>query len=98
MGYSTQDGALANVSIRERNLLGRGQDLRLGFTLSQKRQEIDLSFTDPYCVDYEVACGFDVFRITRDLLNEARYRQRTTGFGLRTGTGDFTRTIPTSTG
>jgi len=85
VGYSTQDGALANVSVRERNLLGRGQDLRLGFTLSQKRQEIDLSFTDPYCADFEVACGFDLFRTTRDLLNEARYRQRTTGFGLRTG-------------
>jgi outer membrane protein insertion porin family len=85
VGYSTQDGALADIGIRERNLLGRGQDLKLGLTLSQKRQEIDLSFSDPYCADYEIGCGFDLFRITRDLLNEARYRQRTTGFGLRTG-------------
>ena len=29
IGYSTTDGPLANIGIHERNLLGRGQDLRL---------------------------------------------------------------------
>ena len=30
---------LGDISVRERNLLGRGQDLRLSFTLSQRSQQ-----------------------------------------------------------
>ena len=85
VGFSTADGALADIAIRERNLLGRGQDLRLGFVLSQRRQEIDLSFTEPYFLDRNMSAGFDIFRIIRDFQDEAGYDQETTGFGLRTG-------------
>lgn len=85
VGFSTADGALADISIRERNLLGRGQDLRLGFTLSQRRQEIDLSFTEPYFLDRNISAGFDIFRITRDFQRESRFDQENTGFTLRAG-------------
>jgi outer membrane protein insertion porin family len=85
VGFSTADGALADVSIRERNLLGRGQDLKLGFTISQRRQEIDLSFTEPYFLDKNLSAGFDVFRITRDFQRESSFDQENTGFTLRTG-------------
>ena len=34
LGFSTIDGPLASVGIRERNLLGRGQDLRFSATVS----------------------------------------------------------------
>jgi outer membrane protein insertion porin family len=85
VGFSTADGALADISIRERNLLGRGQDLKLGFTISQRRQEIDLSFTEPYFLDKNLSAGFDVFRITRDFQRESSFDQENTGFTLRTG-------------
>lgn len=85
VGFSTADGALADIAIRERNLLGRGQDLRLGFVLSQRRQEVDLSFTEPYFLERNMSAGFDLFRIIRDFQDEAGYDQETTGFGLRTG-------------
>lgn len=65
-GFSSTDGALGNVSVSERNLLGRGQFLRLNFTLASARQEIDLSFTEPHFLDRDIAAGFDIFRITRD--------------------------------
>jgi len=45
VGYSTTDSVLGDISIRERNLLGRGQDLKVGFSLSVRRQQADLSFT-----------------------------------------------------
>ena len=84
-GVSSQDGLLGDISIRERNLLGRGQDLRLGFTASSRRQEIDLSFTEPYFMERNIAAGFDVFRRTLDLQDESSYDRETIGLQLRAG-------------
>lgn len=85
VGFSTSDGALADISLRERNLLGRGQDLKLGLTVAQRRQEVDLSFTEPYFLDKNLSAGFDVFHITRDFQRESRFDQKNVGFTLRTG-------------
>jgi outer membrane protein insertion porin family len=85
VGFSTADGALADISLRERNLLGRGQDLKLGLTVSQRRQEVDLSFTEPYFLDRNLSAGFDIFHITRDFQRESRFDQENVGFTLRTG-------------
>ncbi len=82
-GISSNDGFLGDVSIRERNLMGRGQDLRLGLTISARRQEIDLSFTEPYFLDRDIAAGFDVFRTTADFQDESSFDQRTIGTSLR---------------
>ncbi len=82
-GISTLDGFLGDVSIRERNLLGRGQDLRLGLTFSTRRQEIDLSFTEPYFLDRDIAAGFDVFRKNVDFQDESSFDQDTLGSSLR---------------
>src|SRR3712207_8873597 len=38
-GFSTQDGLLGDIRLRERNLLGRGQDINANFTISQRRSE-----------------------------------------------------------
>ncbi len=83
-GVSTIDGILGEISIQERNLLGRGQDLRLAFTLSSRRQEIDLSFTEPYFLDRNISAGFDAFRKTLDLQRESSFDQDSIGFNLRT--------------
>ncbi len=85
VGYSTADGALGDIGIEERNLLGRGQDLRLGFLVSQRRQAIDLSYTDPYFLDKNMSAGFDVFDWTTNLQQISGYDQKTLGFGLRAG-------------
>ncbi len=84
-GFSTTDGLLGDFSIRERNLMGRGQDLRLGFTISSRSQQLDLSFTEPYFLGRDLAAGFDVFRVTRDVQDESAFDQRNTGFALRLG-------------
>ncbi len=63
VGFSTSDGPLADVSIRERNFLGRGQDLRISTVLSFRSQQVDLSFTEPYFLDKNVAAGIDVFEV-----------------------------------
>ena len=82
-GFSSADGPLADLRIRERNFLGKGQDVLLATTLAGERTEIDLSFTEPYFFNRDLAAGVDVFHVTRDLQEESSYDQRTTGGALR---------------
>jgi outer membrane protein insertion porin family len=82
-GYSTSEQLLGNVSIRERNLLGLGQDLRLAGTLSTRRTEFDISFTEPYFMERKVAAGFDLFHITRENQRQSSYDETKTGGALR---------------
>jgi outer membrane protein insertion porin family len=62
-GFSTTDGPLVDVNIRERNFLGQGKDVRIGTVLSFRSQQVDLSYTEPYFLDRNLAAGFDLFEI-----------------------------------
>lgn len=85
VGYSSDSGPLAEFSIRERNLLGRGQDLKLAFSVSGKKNAVDLSFTEPYFMDREIAAGFDLFRTTQDQQSTSSFSSEQTGMSLRFG-------------
>ncbi len=84
-GFSTSEGPLGDFQIRERNFLGKGQDLSLGATLSGERSAFDVSFTEPYFLDRDLSAGVDAFHTTRDLQEESSYDQERTGAGLRVG-------------
>lgn len=84
-GFSTNDGPLADLRIRERNLLGKGQDLLFSTTIAGERTQFDVSFTEPYFLDRDVSAGFDAFRITQDLQDESSFDQERTGGALRMG-------------
>lgn len=93
-GVSTSVGPLARIQIRERNLLGRGQDLRLGFQLSGISSQIDLSFTEPYFMGRDVSAGADLFRNTLER-EESSFNQKRLGGALRAGYNvtEYTRNI-----
>ena len=84
-GISSSEALIGDITLRERNLLGRGQDLRLSFTASFSRQQLDFSFTEPYFLDREIAAGFDLFRTNRNLQDRSSFDQSLTGGRLRTG-------------
>lgn len=84
-GYSSTDGALLDFSIRQRNLLGTGQDLRLSTMVSSRSFEVDLGYTEPYFLDRDLAAGVDVFRVVRDSRDTITYDLESTGFVLRAG-------------
>lgn len=83
VGFSTVDGPLADLGIREKNLLGRGQELRARAMVASERQQFDLGFTEPYFLGRDIAAGFDVFRIQQDLRQESSFDREVTGFTLR---------------
>jgi outer membrane protein insertion porin family len=84
-GFSTQDGVLGDISITERNFLGRGNFVRLAASISGKRQDIDFSFTDPYFMDRRISAGIDIFSRQVDLEDESSFNLERHGGGLRFG-------------
>jgi outer membrane protein insertion porin family len=84
-GYSTDAGALADVGLRERNLMGTGIDARVNTTIAQRRSQVDLSVTDPSFLDRNLSVGADVFYVVRDLTDYSGYEERRIGFSLRAG-------------
>ncbi|MDP6706124.1 MAG: outer membrane protein assembly factor BamA [Alphaproteobacteria bacterium] len=83
-GVSSSEALIGDITLRERNLLGRGQDLKLRLRASFKRQLIDLSFTEPYFLDRDLAAGFDVYRMQINLQSRSSFDQQLTGGRLRT--------------
>lgn len=84
-GFSTADGPLADFKIREKNFLGRGQELGIATVLSGDRSQVDLSFAEPYFLGRDLRFSMDLFHIQRDLQDESSYDQQRTGFGLNLG-------------
>jgi outer membrane protein insertion porin family len=85
VGYSTAEGPLANIGVRERNLLGTGADLRINTLIAFLTQQADLSFTEPYFLDRNLAAGFDLFAMNNDYQYFAQYNQFSYGLVLRAG-------------
>lgn len=84
-GFSTADGPLADFHIRERNLLGKGQDLGFSATVAGARTEFDISFTEPYFLERDLSAGFDLFHTTKDQQDQSSFDQKRTGGGVRIG-------------
>lgn len=60
-GYSTSDGFIGEVSIGEKNFMGRGHYVRVGGQFGQRARGAEFSFTEPYFLGTRIAAGFDVF-------------------------------------
>ncbi len=86
-GYSTTDGALAEVSISERNFLGRGLFAKASVTYGQYARGYSLSLVEPYLLDYRVALGLDFFQRQQLANNFISYGTKTIGFSPRLGFG-----------
>src|SRR5438270_9429692 len=86
-GYSTSDGALAEVSISERNFLGRGMFAKASVQYGQYARGGSLSFIEPYLLDYRVAGGLDIFYREQLANSYVSYNTKTMGFSPRLGFG-----------
>jgi outer membrane protein insertion porin family len=82
-GYSTADGWLAELSVTETNLMGRGQYARAAVQYGQYARGFEVSFAEPYFLGYRVGAGIDIFakqQLANDFIS---YDTRTIGTNLK---------------
>lgn len=90
-GFSSLERFLVNLSIRQRNFMGRGQELRAAVNYSTYSKSVELGFTEPYVFDRNIALGFDIFRRDYNSFNllgqnrQTTYQVVSTGGQLRAG-------------
>ena len=84
-GFSTDAGALLDVGLSEKNLIGTGIGASINGVLAQKRSSITASVTDPYFLDRNLVTGADLFFIQTNNLGTQPYDEQRIGFALRMG-------------
>lgn len=92
VGYSTTNGALFRVGVTENNFRGRGQRVGFNMGMSQKTQDYNIDFTEPYFLGRRLSAGTDLFMQDQDYEDEASYDTSTIGGRVRFGwnyTDDF---------
>ncbi len=87
LGFSSIENFILDLSLAERNFMGKGQTARLGLKTSALQQQISLSFTEPYFMGRNVAAGADVFYVRTDNNGNRTsfFTSDSKGFSLRTG-------------
>jgi outer membrane protein insertion porin family len=84
-GYSTSDGFIAEASIADRNLMGRGQFAKASVSYGQNARGFELSFVEPYLLGYRMSGGIDLFAKQNLATSYVSYDSKTIGTNLRLG-------------
>ena len=84
-GYSTADGFIGEVSIADRNLMGRGDYAKASVSYGQYVRGFDLSFVEPFLFGYRMAGGIDIFARQNLASSYVSYNSQTIGTNLRLG-------------
>ena len=84
VGVSSTDNFIVDVSVEQRNLLGRGQTLVVRSQISQRTRLVDLRFQEPRFLDRNLAAGISAFNSRTDFREVGIIRNRI-GFGLNAG-------------
>ena len=85
LGYSSADGFLGQISLGERNLLGRGYAMNISATIAQLRQNYDISFTDPYFLNRQLSATVQVFNTLTNSQSTSQYNEKSNGGSLGFG-------------
>ena len=84
-GYSTADGALGNIRLRERNFLGKGQDVFLGASVSQRSTTFDVGATIPHFLDRRLTGSGRLYHAKNDFKEESGYEENRSGGNIGVG-------------
>jgi outer membrane protein insertion porin family len=85
-GYSTTDGVIGEVSIGERNLMGRGDAVGASVTYGQYTKGFNLSATEPHFYGSSVAVGVDLYAKQTIANTNQSFGSETYGTTFRLGT------------
>ena len=79
-GFNSDDGAFGQVSLEERNLFGRGYNLKIMARLSGETGLYDLSFTEPWLFDRPISLGGSAYKLEKEY---DHYDRDSIGFTLK---------------
>ncbi len=85
VGYSSASGALFDVGFRQRNLLGKGQDLSANFSIAERTLQGSLSYTEPYFLNRRLSAGVDLSATRQNYQDEAGFTSNNYGATFRLG-------------
>lgn len=81
-GFSSQSGLTGFLELGHNNLFGNGQSINIRLERGGKRNDFQLSFTEPWFHDTPLTIGFDIFNTRRNL---DFYDRKDVGGGIRLG-------------
>ncbi len=87
-GYSSVDGLLGTMQVQHMNLFGRAQRLNLLWEFGSKKQNYEISWTDPWFMGKRMSLSVGVFDTIRRMPYKGdsyAYRRGARGFSLRVG-------------
>ncbi len=82
VGYSTVDGVIGDISLTEKNFLGRGQFVKLAVGGGTDTQSYEFKFIEPFFMGRRVALDLDVYRKVDDANDYRSFDQKKTGGGF----------------
>ncbi len=85
VNYDEEDKLTGFLSLSHNNLLGKAWGLKLTWEFSGKKQEYDISFTNPYFYDTNILVGADVYHLRKNW-TDYNYKVVESGGGFRVGT------------
>ena len=85
VGYSSQDSLIGTANISQNNFLGKGQRLALSASLSGRRNDYSVGFTEPYFMGKRLSAGFDIYNQESDRTAFTTFQYSTFGGALRLG-------------
>ena len=85
VGYSSAEDFTTQLSVSERNFLGRGQRLRLNLGVSNQVQRYNIGFTEPYFLNRDVSAGFSLFDTQSEYDFQSGLTLEENGFGVSLG-------------
>jgi outer membrane protein insertion porin family len=85
-GYSVSDGLIGEVSISERNLMGRGDAVGAAVTYGQYTKGFNLSFSEPHVAGSGLTVGLDLYGKQNLASDHQSYGSESYGTTFRLGT------------
>ncbi len=82
IGYSTTDGVIGDVSVSEKNFLGRGQFVKIGVGGGTDNQTYEFTFKEPFFLGRRIGFDFDAYRKVSDSNDYRDYDEDKIGGGI----------------
>ncbi|WP_405051814.1 outer membrane protein assembly factor BamA [Sphingomonas sp.] len=86
-GYSSLERFVLQLSVAQRNFMGKGQELNAGINYSRYSRSVQLGFVEPYLFDKQILLGGEVYRRDYNSFNFVDNKRNTTYSQISTGTG-----------